>query len=135
MPAKTYHGSCHCGAVRYEVDLDLAAGGARCNCSFCAKVRNWSAAVKPDAFRLLTSPDAMTDYLFNTGSVHHTFCTTCGIHACGHGHLEAMGGDFCTVSLACLDDADITELAEAPVVYADGRNNNWWNPPAETRHL
>jgi hypothetical protein len=135
MTRKTYRGSCHCGAVRFEADIDLAAGVSKCNCSFCTKIRNWSAAVEPGAFRLLTSPEAMTDYLFNSNSVHHTFCRTCGVHACGHGNLEAMGGDFVTVSLPCLDDADEAELAEAPVVYADGRNNNWWNPPAETRHL
>jgi hypothetical protein len=135
MHAKTYHGSCHCGAVRFEVDLDLTEGGARCNCSFCAKVRNWSASVKPEAFRLLTSREAMTDYMFGTRSVHHTFCSTCGIHACAHGHIAEIGGDFVTVSLACLDDAGIAALAAAPVVYADGRNDNWWNPPEETRHL
>jgi hypothetical protein len=135
MATRTYHGSCHCGAVRYEVDLDLAAGGARCNCSWCAKDRTWSAAVKPEAFRLLTDPAAMADYTFGSHSVHHTFCRTCGIHACGHGELEAMGGAFVTVALACLDDADTAALAEAPVAYADGRHDNWWNPPAETRHL
>jgi hypothetical protein len=39
------------------------------------------------------------------------------------------------VKLACLDDVDPKDLAEAPVNFANGRDNKWWEPPAETRHL
>ena len=44
--AKAYAGGCHCGAVRFECDLDAAAETSRCSCSICAKGRFWKTIAK-----------------------------------------------------------------------------------------
>jgi hypothetical protein len=132
---KTYHGSCHCGAIRFECDLDFAKGTSKCNCSSCTKGRFWKAIVMADSFRFKQGAEALSDYQFGQHVIHHLFCRTCGIKPFGRANVQELGGEFYAVNVACLDDATPEELAAAPVQYEDGRNDRWDAAPTETRHL
>ena len=135
MTVKSYQGSCHCGAVSHEVEIDLAQGTGKCNCSFCMKTRAWKSFVKPEAFRILSGADHGRAYHKHPEAPIKHFCPTCGVYTHEMGSADYMGGDFVGVFLASLDNAADEELANAPVRFADGRNNAWQNPPEETRHL
>ncbi|SED67455.1 Uncharacterized conserved protein [Rhizobiales bacterium GAS188] len=126
---RTYHGSCHCGAVRFTAEMDLAEGTSRCNCSICTKARFWKAIVRADALRLLQGEEALTDYRFGGKTIHHLFCRSCGVKPFGRGHIDGFG-DFYAVNIACLDDATDEEIAAAAIQDQDGRNDNWQAPPA-----
>jgi len=136
---KTYHGSCHCKAVTFEADIDLEQGTGKCNCTLCWKQRMWnSGQLEPADFRLLTGRDMLADYgrSGDWGETHHCFCTRCGIATHGFGRIEQIGGNtYFSVHLAGLDDLPTDHLIAAPVRVMDGLHDDWWHPPAETRHL
>ena len=134
MTVQTFHGTCHCGAIKFEADLDLSKGTGKCNCTFCWKVRNWSMGIKPDAFRLLSGADSLGDYSRHPAG-HHGFCKRCGVRTHSWGDIPEIGGPFVSVSLAALDDLPLEDLIAAPVRHMDGRNDDWFNVPAQTGHL
>ena len=131
---KTYTGSCHCGAVRFEADMDLAEGTFRCNCSICFKSRAWLAPVPAASFRLLSGEAVLRDYQFGPKRLHHPFCSACGVRPFSRGQ-DPKGNKFYAVRVNCLDGVDAQELVDAPTKYFDMRHDNMKSPPAETRHL
>jgi hypothetical protein len=131
---KTYHGSCHCGEVKFEADIDFSQGTIKCNCSICTKMRFWPAIIRPEAFRLLSGAAALAEYRFLTRRDNHLFCRQCGVHTFGTGHSPRMG-DFYAVSVSCLDDLTDADMCAIPVRYLDGRNDLWDSAPAVTAHL
>jgi hypothetical protein len=133
---KTYSGGCHCGAVRFEADIDIAAGTGKCNCTICIKMRLWLANAKPPAFRLIAGEADLTDYRGKNAGAHHLFCKHCGVHAFEWVDVPNMsGGIYYNINVACLDGLDIDELVTAPIRYFDGLNDNWGSRPSEVRHL
>jgi hypothetical protein len=127
MPKHT--GSCHCGAVRFEVEADLREGAARCNCSVCTKISMTGRIVKPSAFTLVAGEDSLSTYEWGAKISKRFFCKHCGIHCFGRGHLAEVGGDFVSVNLNCIDGLDPSLL---DLVYWDGRHNNWEAGPSRT---
>lgn len=135
MSTKTYHGSCHCGAVKFEAEIDLSQGTGKCNCTSCMKRRWWSATVKPEAFRALAGEDNLSRNVAG-GLARTSFCITCGVTP--YSRTEAAewnDGESVSINVACLDDVTPEELISAPVAYYDGLNDNWWETPGEVGHL
>jgi len=130
---KTYRGSCHCGTVKFEADLDLGQSSYRCNCSICRRTRFWPAVAKPEQFRLLAGEADLTQYLFHTKKNFHYFCRHCGVRAFGVG-TETPVGPMVGVNLGCLEDLPDEELCQIPITCVDGRNDRF-APPEHFAHL
>ncbi|MCC6648286.1 MAG: GFA family protein [Polyangiaceae bacterium] len=112
---KPYSGSCHCGAVRFTVNLDLS-GVMQCNCSLCRR-RGWLLTFVPaDAFTLDAGADHLTEYRFNKKKIAHLFCRTCGVQSFGRGD-GPDGKPSVAVNVRCLDGVDLSTL---PVKQVDG---------------
>jgi hypothetical protein len=129
MNTQTFHGSCQCGGVKFEADIDLAeAGSTKCNCTSCWKSRWWSMKVKPENFRALAGGPQL--------ETKRGFCRECGITPYRHVEkAEWNDGAYYSVNVAALDDLDPSALLKVPVQYCNGRDNDWWHAPAITAHL
>ncbi len=118
MPETTiYAGGCHCGAVRYQVNMKLD-GAISCNCSICSKTGTMLAFVPAGQFELLQGQDALSDYQFGKKKIHHLFCKRCGVRSFARG-TAPTGAEVVAVNVRCLDGLD---LAAVPVKHFDGRS-------------
>ena len=111
----TYHGSCHCGAVRFEIETELTEA-IWCDCSLCRKKNARIVGVHESKFRLLAGEDNLALYQWNHRIARHYFCKTCGIYPF---HKRRSQPDHYGINLYCLDDADVDAV---PIVPADGKS-------------
>lgn len=131
---KTYQGSCHCGAVKFEAELDLEQSTYRCNCSICRRTRFWPAVAREGGFRLLSGEAELTQYLFNTKKNEHYFCKHCGVRPFGIGTDTPIGKMY-GVNLGCLAGVSEEELSRLPITYIDGLHDKWQGAPEFFNHL
>ena len=110
-----YQGSCHCGAVRFEVETEVSPA-TRCNCSLC---RRKGALMSPgfaaDALKIVKGEGDLTLYQFNSRVAKHFFCKHCGIYPF---HQTRRDPGVWRVNLGCLEGVDPYSIEEVSV--ADG---------------
>lgn len=101
--SKRYTGSCHCGAVAYEVDLAIDKVIA-CNCSMCGRSGTLLVFTPIQTFKLVRGENALRDYQFNKHVIHHLFCSTCGIKPFARG--ASPKGEMVAINVRTLDGVD-----------------------------
>ncbi|MGB3646033.1 MAG: GFA family protein [Mesorhizobium sp.] len=111
-----YQGGCHCGKVRFSVDVDLSHP-ITCNCSYCSKRGSILAFTPATNFSLEKGADDLTEYRFNTKTIAHLFCAGCGMESFGRGK-GPDGTEMVAVNVRCLDGVDLDSLKPQPY---DGR--------------
>jgi hypothetical protein len=116
--AKTYKGSCHCGAVRYEVTADLSKPVIACNCSICGRSGTLLTFVPADAFKLQSGDDSLTDYQFGRKVIHHLFCKVCGVRSFARG--KGPNGPTVAINTRCLEGLDAPK--DLQIQHFDGRS-------------
>lgn len=111
---RTYRGSCHCGAVRFEIDTDFPEL-TTCDCSICRRKNALMVKVHESALRLVSGHDSLSEYQFHTRTARHYFCRICGIYPF---HRKRVTPDCYGVNVFCLDDFDPTGIPVRATVGA-----------------
>ena len=116
---RTHSASCHCGSVKFEVDLpDGLIDPRHCNCSMCRRRGAIVATATLDGLRVVAGMERLGTYQFNTSTAKHFFCSECGIYT--H-HQRRSNPEQYSFNVGCLDGVDPFEI-EIVTVY-DGVNH------------
>jgi hypothetical protein len=116
MTGTRVSGGCHCGAVRFQVEIPSAVRISECNCSICAMSGFMHLIVSADAFHLERGADQLSEYRFNTGTARHLFCRTCGVKSF---YVPRSHPDGYSVNWRAIDD---TAGVTATIEPYDGAN-------------
>jgi hypothetical protein len=111
-----FHGSCHCGRVRFEV-LATPSSLSQCNCSLCSKKGALYVKVRElSELRITAGESELSSYRFNTGRAKHYFCRHCGIHVF---HRPRLDPERWSANARCLEDLDVSSYV---LTQFDGRH-------------
>lgn len=112
-----YTGSCHCGAVKYEIESEIK-DVLSCNCSICMRRGQLLVFVPDSQFKLIQGKENLKDYQFGKKTIHHLFCSTCGVSGFSEGQTPD-GAVMKAVNARCLENVDVEKF---PVKKFDGKS-------------
>ena len=121
-----YKGSCHCGAVQFEVEAPKIVECRECNCSICSRSGYLHLIVPKSKFKLLQGEGDITTYTFDTAEAKHKFCKICGIKSY---YIPRSNPDGIDVNVRCLDPQPESIVIE----QFDGKN--WEKNAHKLSHL
>ena len=111
--SETKKGTCHCGAVEFQVELSNGFENLRrCNCSLCRRKGAITAGVPTNKLKVLRGEHKLTLYQWNTKIAKHYFCSICGIYT--HHQRRSNPNEF-GFNIACIEGVNPFELGEIPV--------------------
>ena len=110
--AGTIAGSCHCGAVRFEISRPEWV--ISCNCSICRRYATLWAHCPPNEGRLLAGEAATRAYVWGDRMIAFHFCATCGVTT----HYTGTDGGRVSFNLRLADDP--AAVADLRVRHFDG---------------
>jgi len=117
---ETRTGSCHCGAVVFEVDLESGLQDLRrCNCTLCRRKGAIMGRVPLERLRVVRGADQLTLYQWNTRQARHYFCRVCGIYTHHQRRRDPTQFGF---NVACLEGVD--PFALGPIAVGDGASQS-----------
>ncbi len=111
--SKRWTGACHCGAVRFTVQLvDGLDKPRRCNCSLCRMRGAVVVSARVGDLTIESGADLLHLYRFNTMQAEHYFCSRCGIYT--H-HRRRSNPNQLGVNVACFAGVSPFDFATVPV--------------------
>lgn len=100
--------SCHCGALKLQIDSELPEKLTSCNCSICRRYGALMAYFLPDQIKVLAEPGAVQKYSWDKG-LAFVRCANCGCYS----HWESLDPNFkdrMGVNARLFENVDLSQI-------------------------
>lgn len=102
--SETKSGTCHCKAVKFEVELlNGLEDIRRCNCSLCKRKGAIIASIPLKKLKVIKGEERLSLYQWNSMTAKHYFCSICGIYT--HHQRRSDPSQF-GFNIACIEGVD-----------------------------